>query len=75
MKLIDEKDIICPMPGEWGTLYKLLPSKRLKGGGWEPALPLILAAWDHTPLLPKMLRFQEHLDFAFNNAYRMGALL
>ena len=67
IKLMDEKEIICPMPGEWGTLYKMLPAKRVNGAGWEPGLPLILAAWDHTPLLPKMLRFQEHLDFALEN--------
>ncbi len=42
----------------------MLPDKQQKGAGWEPPLPLILAAWWDTPALPKMLRFREHLEWA-----------
>lgn len=34
------------------------------GGGWEPPLPLILAAWSSTPALPKILRLREHIMWA-----------
>lgn len=35
-----------------------------KGGGWEPAVPLILGAWHETSALLKMLRLKEHIDWA-----------
>ena len=31
---------------------------------WEPALPLILAAWHDTPAMLKMVRLAEHLQWA-----------
>ncbi len=55
---------VCPMPMRWGHLYKLLPNCRRKGAGWEPALPLILAAWHESPALFKALRLKEHLEWA-----------
>lgn len=56
---------VCPMPGKWNELWKLLPNRKQKAnGGWEPALPLILAAWDHSPALVKMMRLQEHIEYA-----------
>lgn len=55
---------ICPQPSQWNQLYELLPNKRRVGVGWEPSLPLILAAWWDTPLLLKVMRFREHLDWA-----------
>ena len=61
---------VCPQPQKWNELYQLLPDKRRKGNGWEPALPLILAAWWDTPALLKMLRFREHVEWAS----RHGAL-
>ena len=33
-------------------------------GGWEPSLPLILAAWDFTMPIEKHLRFKEHVQWA-----------
>jgi hypothetical protein len=57
-------DRVCPQPRKWQELYELLPEKRRAGNGWEPALPLILAAWWDTPDLPKMLRLREHLEWA-----------
>ena len=56
---------VCPQPGKWQELYDLLPGKRRVGSGWEPPLPLILAAWWDTPALPKILRLREHLEWAF----------
>ena len=53
---------VCPLP--WTQLYDMLPDKRHKGGGWEPALPLILAAWADTPAMLKMLRVREHIEWA-----------
>ena len=55
---------VCPQPRRWQELYDLLPDKVRKGGGWEPALPLILAAWYHTPALLKMVRLREHIEWA-----------
>ncbi len=55
---------VCPVPQKWQELYELLPNKIRKGSGWEPALPLILAAWWDTPHLSKMLRLREHLEWA-----------
>ena len=55
---------VCPMPTHWHNLYKLLPDRRRRGTGWEPAVPLILAAWHETPALFKALRLKEHLEWA-----------
>ena len=59
-----KNDRVCPMPTHWDNLYKLLPNRRRKGAGWEPPLPLILAAWHETPALSKALRLKEHLEWA-----------
>ena len=58
---------VCPQPRKWQELYALLPNKRRVGAGWEPALPLILAAWWDTPALPKIIRLREHLEWASAN--------
>ena len=42
----------------------MLPNRKRKGSGWDPGLPLILAAWAETPALPKMLRLREHIEWA-----------
>ena len=55
---------VCPVPDKWHELYQMLPNKKRNGLGWEPALPLILGAWWDTPLLLKVLRFREHLEWA-----------
>ena len=59
-----ENSRVCPMPQRWNTLYELLPNRKRVGGGWEPALPLILAAWHETPAMLKMLRVAEHIEWA-----------
>ena len=60
---IQKNNRVCPKPQKWLQLYELLPNKKRKGAGWEPALPLILAAWD-TPAMFKMLRLREHIEWA-----------
>jgi hypothetical protein len=55
---------ICQMPHHWTMLWEMLPARRLVGGVWEPSLPLILAAWDETPAMFKMLRLAEHIQWA-----------
>jgi hypothetical protein len=42
----------------------MLPDRRQVGAGWEPPLPLILAAWGHTTDDEKRERFREHLRWA-----------
>jgi len=55
---------ICPVPPRWNELYQMLPGSRRVGNGWEPALPLILAAWWDTPALLKIMRLEEHIRYA-----------
>ncbi len=53
------------IPRDWQKVYEMLASKRqLPTGGWEPPLPLILAAWHETTPLEKQLRFREHIQWA-----------
>jgi hypothetical protein len=59
---------LVPMPPQWNQLYGLLKNTRQKAsGGWEPPLPLILAAWHSTMPIEKQLRFKEHLEWAQQN--------
>jgi hypothetical protein len=58
-----ENGRVCPFP--WVELYELLPNtKRNNKGGWDPSLPLILAAWFTTSNLMKILRLREHIEWA-----------
>ena len=52
------------VPRDWYKLYKMLPNQKRKGGGWDPSLPLILAAWDCTTEEQKQERFFYHLKYA-----------
>jgi hypothetical protein len=53
------------IPRDWKKLYEMLAAKKQKpSGGWEPPLPLILAAWHETMPIEKQLRFKEHLQWA-----------
>lgn len=61
---IQKNNRVCPQPQRWQQLYEMLPQKQRKGAGWEPSLPLILAAWWGTPSLSKMLRLREHIEWA-----------
>lgn len=58
---------VCPQPQRWNELWEMLPGRQRKGGGWEPALPLILAAWWDTPAMLKMIRLREHIEWAANH--------
>jgi len=64
MALVRVNDRVCPQPQKWMELYEMLPNKKRKGNGWEPSLPLILAAWWDTPAIMKMLRLREHVEWA-----------
>jgi hypothetical protein len=55
---------VCPQPIKWNELYKMLPSKKRVGSGWQPPLPLILAAWWEAGVIEKRQRFHEHLEYA-----------
>ena len=59
-----ENGRVCPLPTKGNQVHEMLPNKRRVGNGWEPSLPLILAAWHVTPALPKMLRLAEHIEWA-----------
>ena len=61
---LQKNNRVCLQPQKWQQLYEMLPQKQRKGSGWEPALPLILAAWWDTPALAKMLRLREHIEWA-----------
>jgi hypothetical protein len=55
---------VCPMPHQWIALWEMLPNKTKVGTRSQPARPLILAAWHEAPALAKMLRLQEHIEWA-----------
>ncbi len=59
-----ENDRVCPLPQHWQKLWEMLPDRKRVGAGWEPSLPLILAAWHDTPAISKMLRLAEHIEWA-----------
>lgn len=61
---VQADDRVCPQPQQWDALWEMLPDRRRIGGGWEPALPLILAAWSATPIPLKVLRLREHIEYA-----------
>jgi hypothetical protein len=52
------------MPPQWNALWEMLPNRRRVGDGWEPALPLILGAWHETPVVAKINRLREHIEWA-----------
>ena len=65
MKYVKSDGRVCPMPTYWDELWQMLPNRRrTERGGWEPPLPLILAAWWDTPALMKILRLAEHIEYA-----------
>ena len=56
------------IPKDWNKLWQMLLNKKQKAsGGWEPPLPLILAAWFETTPIEKNLRFKEHIQWAAKN--------
>src|SRR5262249_33874015 len=59
-----ENNRVCPLPKAWQQLREMLPDRRRVGDAWEPAVPLILAAWHETPAMLKMVRLAEHIQWA-----------
>lgn len=54
LEYCQQNNRVCPMPQKWNELYNLLKIKKQNpSGGWEPPLPLILAAWYDTSALLK----------------------
>lgn len=64
LKYVQANERVCPQPQRWNELWTMLPNRRRSGEGWEPSLPLILAAWWDTPALAKILRLREHIEYA-----------
>ena len=59
-----ENNRVCPLPPLWDRLWQMLPSRSQVGAGWQPPLPLFLAAWHDAPAMSKMLRLEEHIQWA-----------
>jgi hypothetical protein len=59
-----ENDRVCPLPMHWTRLWEMLPDRVQVGAGWQPPLPLILAAWHDTPAMLKVLRMAERIEWA-----------
>jgi hypothetical protein len=53
---------VCPLPKAWQQLWEMLPEKRRAVDAWEPAMPLIEAAWHDAPAMLKMVRLSEHIQ-------------
>ncbi len=59
---------VCPQPQKWNELYSMLKNTRQSpSGGWNPPLPLILAAWWDSSDFSKQNRFREHIQWASDN--------
>jgi hypothetical protein len=55
---------ICPQPQLWNEMWNKLKDKKQIGAGWQPPLPLILAAWWEASPVAKQQRLMQHLDWA-----------
>jgi hypothetical protein len=62
-----KKGRVCPLPQRWNDLYRMLPKTQRRGTGWEPALPLILAAWWEASDRQKRERLELHIRWAHDN--------
>ena len=58
---------VCPTPRAWNRLWKLLPNRKRKDGGWEPPLPPILAAWHDVSDESKTDVLKTHLEWAWKS--------
>ena len=67
-----ENNRVCPLPLLWNRLWEMLPNRTRVGAGWQPPLPLILAAWHDTPAMLKMLRLAEHIEWAAQQVHARG---
>lgn len=64
IKYTTSKGRVCPMPQQWTKLWEMLPNKERVGAGWQPSLPLILAAWYDTSDREKRNRLLSHIKYA-----------
>ena len=67
MGFLNKNGRICPQPKKWNELWKMLPDRKQKGNGWEPSLPLILAAWWEASDEQKAERLKSHVQWAFEH--------
>jgi hypothetical protein len=51
----------------WNQLWELLPDRKRVGLGWQPPLPLILAAWWETTDQDKQQRLLKHIHWAYDH--------
>lgn len=65
LEFVSEEGRVCPKPRKWDALWKMLPGRKRAGGGWNPPLPLILAAWWDTTDWQKRDRLAEHIRYAY----------
>ena len=61
-----DENRVCPLPRHWHKLWVMLPNRKPRGVGWEPPLPLILAAWEASDSA-KRARLKVHLEWASSN--------
>jgi hypothetical protein len=59
-----DNDRVCPQPQLWNEMWNKLKDKKQIGVGWEPPLPLILAAWYVSSDSSKQFRLVQHLNWA-----------
>jgi hypothetical protein len=64
LEYVKENSRVCPKPDNWNKLWEMLPNRKRKGGGWNPPLPLILAAWWETSDDEKRDRLAMHIRHA-----------
>jgi len=64
MKYAIENNRVCPKPDKWNKLWELLPDRKRVGAGWNPPLPLILAAWWETSDDQKRERLSIQIQYA-----------
>ena len=55
---------VCPQPQLWNELWEMLPARHRVGSAWEPAPPLILAAWWESSILTRVVRLRQHIEHA-----------
>lgn len=65
IEYVQSEGRVCPMPTFWNEFWKMLPERKQKeNGGWDPSLPLILAAWWDTTAQQKRGRLLMHINYA-----------
>ena len=70
IEYIQSEGRVCPMPDYWNKLWQMLPNRKQKAnGGWNPSLPLILAAWWDTTAEEKKQRLMLHIQYAADHGF------